>query len=184
MVTDPGDISRVKFTAGRYDSASLDELYNGNEHVLNYRQCFEQVSEDIDSLWIGSVFPKNHARYWPNVNSYEFRRSSYSDMKTNLRETKSNRLVRKDIHFIFTVDLYNEGVDIKQVNTVLFLRPTDSMTVFIQQLGRGLRTCENKTELTVLDFVGQANNKYRMNEQKIRYLTSMVAAPVAMQFEK
>lgn len=65
-----------------------------------------------------------------------------------------------DIKFIFTVDIFNEGVDIPAVNTVLFLRPTNSMTVFIQQLGRGLRLDRGKDCLTVLDFVAQANKKY------------------------
>lgn len=58
------------------------------------------------------------------------------------------------------MDLYNEGVDIKQINTVLFLRPTESLTVFLQQLGRGLRLSEGKDCLTVLDFIGQANKRY------------------------
>lgn len=189
MVTDPVDISKVKFTRGKYDSASLDALYNGNaERVSAIVNALNKYQPDIDSIvGLGFCVSKEHARYMAQMfNSYgiasEALTSDYEDKSK--RDEVQSRLVRKDIHFIFTVDLYNEGVDIKQVNTVLFLRPTDSMTVFIQQLGRGLRTCENKTELTVLDFVGQANNKYRMNEQKIRYLTSMVAAPVAMQVKK
>ena len=189
MVTDPVDISKVKFTRGKYDAASLDALYNGNaERVEAIVNALNKYQPDIDSIvGLGFCVSKEHARYMAETfNSYgiasEALTSDYGDRSK--RDEVQNRLVRKEIHFIFTVDLYNEGVDIKQVNTVLFLRPTDSMTVFIQQLGRGLRTCENKTELTVLDFVGQANNKYRMNEQKIRYLTSMVAAPVAMQVEK
>ena len=69
-------------------------------------------------------------------------------------------MVDGKIKFIFVVDLYNEGVDIPQVNTVLFLRPTESATVFLQQLGRGLRLSPGKDCLTVLDFIGQANKKY------------------------
>lgn len=53
-----------------------------------------------------------------------------------------------------------EGVDIPEINTVLFLRPTESLTVFLQQLGRGLRLSEGKDCLTVLDFIGQANKRY------------------------
>ena len=55
-----------------------------------------------------------------------------------------NRLISREIHFIFVVDLYNEGVDIPEVNTILFLRPTESLTIFLQQLGRGLRISEGK----------------------------------------
>lgn len=57
---------------------------------------------------------------------------------------------------MFVVDIYNEGIDIPEVNTVLFLRPTESLIVFLQQLGRGLRLSEGKEALTVLDFVGHA----------------------------
>ncbi|MCH5138862.1 DUF3427 domain-containing protein, partial [Clostridiaceae bacterium UIB06] len=79
------------------------------------------------------------------------------------------RLVKGEVKFIFTVDLYNEGVDIPEINTVLFLRPTESLTVFLQQLGRGLRLSEGKECLTVLDFVGQAHKNYDF-EQKFKAL--------------
>ncbi len=58
------------------------------------------------------------------------------------------------LQIIFTIDIFNEGVDIPSVNMVLFLRPTDSQTIFIQQLGRGLRKYPGKDYLTVLDFIG------------------------------
>jgi superfamily II DNA or RNA helicase len=73
----------------------------------------------------------------------------------------SGRLAKGEINFIFTVDIYNEGVDIPEINTVLFLRPTESMTIFLQQLGRGLRLSPNKEHLTVLDFIGQVHKNYR-----------------------
>jgi hypothetical protein len=71
---------------------------------------------------------------------------------------KSGRLA-----FLFTVDELSEGVDVPEVNMVLFLRPTQSLTVFLQQLGRGLRHAPEKECLTVLDFVGQVHRKYRMD---------------------
>ena len=69
------------------------------------------------------------------------------------------------VRFIFVVDIYNEGVDIPEVNTVLFLRPTESLTIFLQQLGRGLRLHEDKECLTVLDFIGQANKRYNFEDK-------------------
>ena len=60
------------------------------------------------------------------------------------RKEAKKRLVSGNVRFIFVVDIYNEGVDIPEVNTVLFLRPTESLTVFLQQLGRGLRLSEDK----------------------------------------
>lgn len=80
-----------------------------------------------------------------------------------IRDDAKQQLVKGEIKFIFVVDLYNEGVDIPEVNTVLFLRPTESATVFLQQLGRGLRLCEGKECLTVLDFVGRSNKKYKFD---------------------
>lgn len=188
MVTDPVDVSSVKFVRGKYDASALEDLYNGNVDRVNaIVNALNRYQPDTNSIvGLGFCVSKEHARYMAKMfNDFgiasEALTSDYEDRAK--RSEVQSRLIRKEIHFVFTVDLYNEGVDIKEVNTVLFLRPTESMTVFIQQLGRGLRTCDNKTELTVLDFVGQGNNKYRMNEQKIRYLTSMESVPVSMMVE-
>jgi superfamily II DNA/RNA helicase len=77
-----------------------------------------------------------------------------------LRDFRDGRLT-----FLFTRDVLNEGLDVPEVNTVLFLRPTDSLTVFLQQLGRGLRHAPGKDCLTVLDFVGQAHRRYRLDSK-------------------
>ena len=81
------------------------------------------------------------------------------------RKAAKQMLVSGKVRFIFVVDIYNEGVDIPEINTVLFLRPTESLTVFLQQLGRGLRLSEGKECLTVLDFIGQANKKYNFEDK-------------------
>ena len=81
------------------------------------------------------------------------------------RKAAQGRLVGGEVRFIFVVDIYNEGVDITEVNTVLFLRPTESLTIFLQQLGRGLRLAEDKECLTVLDFIGQANKRYNFEDK-------------------
>ena len=78
------------------------------------------------------------------------------------------------------MDIYNEGVDIPEVNTVLFLRPTESLTVFLQQLGRGLRLAEDKECLIVLDFIGQANRRYNF-EDKFAALLSNTGRSVAQE---
>ncbi|MCG4631536.1 hypothetical protein L0P27_09525, partial [Bifidobacterium pseudocatenulatum] len=64
------------------------------------------------------------------------------------------------LSFIFTVDLFNEGVDIPKINVMLFLRPTESPTIFIQQLGRGLRKHESKEYVTILDFIGNSQRAF------------------------
>lgn len=70
------------------------------------------------------------------------------------RSEAISELENGDLKILFTVDMFNEGVDIPSVDTILFLRPTQSPTIFLQQLGRGLRKSENKKYLTVLDFIG------------------------------
>jgi len=79
------------------------------------------------------------------------------------------------LEIIFTVDILNEGVDLPKINQVLFLRPTDSSIIFLQQLGRGLRKAENKPYLTVLDFIG---NSYKRSVQIIKALSSLSKHPI------
>lgn len=106
-----------------------------------------------------------------------------SDSDKETRNTVQKRLVDNVISFIFVVDLYNEGVDIPEVDTVLFLRPTESLTIFLQQLGRGLRLSDDKDFLTVIDFVGQANKNYRY-DLKFRALTESGIHDIASEVEK
>ena len=80
------------------------------------------------------------------------------------REMAVNRLEQDDrdggLDYIFTVDIFNEGIDIPQVNQILMLRPTESPIIFVQQLGRGLRKAENKEFVMILDFIGNYSNNY------------------------
>ena len=80
-----------------------------------------------------------------------------------------------EVNCLFAVDLFNEGLDLPEVDTVLFLRPTQSATVFLQQLGRGLRRAPGKAVLTVLDFIGQHRREFRF-DVRYRALTGSRAA--------
>src|SRR5690606_36736946 len=82
------------------------------------------------------------------------------------------KLRRGELTCLFAVDLFNEGLDIPMVDTVLMLRPTQSATIFLQQLGRGLRRSDDKAVLTVLDFVGLQNTQFRF-DLKYRALTGL-----------
>lgn len=105
---------------------------------------------------------KRHADFMAELmRQYGFHAQSLtSDTPTEERKQLAIELREGKLNYLCVVDIFNEGVDIPEVDTVLFLRPTESLTVFLQQLGRGLRLFPGKTELTVLDFVGQANRKY------------------------
>ncbi|MEZ3426569.1 MAG: DEAD/DEAH box helicase [Lachnospiraceae bacterium] len=81
------------------------------------------------------------------------RREEYIDRLTN--DARADKL-----DYIFTVDIFNEGVDIPEINQVIMLRPTQSPIVFIQQLGRGLRKAENKEFVVILDFIGNYMNNF------------------------
>ena len=79
-------------------------------------------------------------------------------------------LRQRNVNILFAADLYNEGLDLPEIDTVLFLRPTESSTIFLQQLGRGLRASPDKAVLTALDFVGHHRKEFRF-DQKFRALT-------------
>ena len=81
------------------------------------------------------------------------------------------------VNILFAADLFNEGLDLPEVDTVLFLRPTESATVFLQQLGRGLRRTRDKAVLTVLDFVGYHRKEFNFG-RKLRALTGQTRAGV------
>lgn len=85
-----------------------------------------------------------------------------NDVGERIRAYNDLQSDESNLEMLFTVDILNEGVDIPGVNMVLFLRPTESSTVFIQQLGRGLRKYDNKPYVTVLDFIG---NSYKRSVQ-------------------
>ena len=95
-----------------------------------------------------------------------------SDNNENERQDLNRKLGSGKINYLFVVDMFNEGVDIPEVDTTLFLRPTESLTIFLQQLGRGLRLSPGKQYLTVLDFVAQANNHYDFASRFRALLTS------------
>jgi len=187
-VTDPVDISQMKFQRGRYDTAELEQLYVGNKGrinaVLNAINDYRPNLNEIKGL--GFCVSIDHAEYMAN----EFNDAGIpsialtSRSPQEVRETAQTKLVNGEIKFIFSVDLYNEGVDIPQVNTELMLRPTESMTIFIQQLGRGLRKSEGKEELLVLDFIGQAHKSYTMNERKLEYLTAASSKTVSAKIKQ
>src|SRR5205814_9995077 len=87
------------------------------------------------------------------------------------------------VRAVFTVDLFNEGVDIPNVDTLLLLRPTDSPTLFLQQPGRGLRRARGKALCTVLDFVANHRREFRF-DRKLRALLGGSRREVERQVER
>ena len=172
-VTDTVDLNTLKWTAGGYDKGELSTLYTLSGAAADRRADLVVSSllkyvTDIDAVkGLGFCVSIGHAEFMCRYFNDHGIPSIFLTGKSSDEERKSakGRLVRGEIRFIFVVDIYNEGVDIPEVNTVLFLRPTESLTIFLQQLGRGLRLAEGKECLTVLDFIGQANKRYRFEEK-------------------
>ena len=174
-ISDSVDLSDVKWNRGGYERSALSKVYTGNDmRVFLILKQLRKYVTDMDGVkGLGFCVSKEHARYM----SDKFNEAGIAsecltaDSDNEFRRSVSKRLSDGELRFIFTVDLFNEGVDIPAINTIMFLRPTESLTVFLQQLGRGLRLYNGKECLTVLDFIGQANKKYRF-EEKFRALLS------------
>ncbi len=167
-ITDPISLKQIKWTGGHYDEAELERVYTAEGTLARQRaaaigEALERYTADMrDVKALGFCVSKKHAHYMADY----FQNAGIpaialdADSPRDIREQAKQKLEQGEVRVIFTVDLFNEGVDIPSVNTVLFLRPTESMTVYLQQLGRGLRLAKGKDCLTVLDFVAQANRKY------------------------
>ena len=167
-IYDDTDYSGLHLVRGRYDEKDLNKLYAGNVHrhdliVRHYRKYGSKRA-------LGFCCSRSHAeemakefcnRGIPAVAVYSGENGEYSDN----RSEAVTKLRNGEIKMIFSVDMFNEGVDIPAVDMVMFLRPTDSPIVFLQQLGRGLRRSKGKTYLNVLDFIGNYEKAGR-----VRYL--------------
>lgn len=169
-VSDTVDYSKLIWR-GKYDVSELEGIYTANTKRASMilKSVLKYVTDIYDVKGLGFCVSVKHANFMAKyfnehgVPSIALSSQSEDDIRSDAKEY----LISGKIKFIFVVDLYNEGVDIPQVNTILFLRPTESATVFLQQLGRGLRLYDNKECLTVLDFIGQANKRYNF-ETKFR----------------
>ena len=172
-VSDDVDLSKLKWSRKGYEIKELENLYTSNDRRSNQIiNSIDKYVTDINAVkGLGFCVSIAHAKYMAKFFCHAGIPSLalYGDVDKAIRKEAQGKLVSGEIKFIFVVDLYNEGIDIPEVNTILFLRPTESLTVFLQQLGRGLRLSEGKECLTVLDFIGQAHQNYNF-EEKFRAL--------------
>lgn len=163
-VTDETDYRGCKWTRGRYDVSELEKVYTADTRrcALILNSVKRYVTDITEVKGLGFCVSVAHANYMAGYFNQKGIPSIALSAKSadDIRDKAKEKLISGKINFIFVVDLYNEGVDIPAIDTVLFLRPTESATVFLQQLGRGLRLCPGKDCLTVLDFIGRANKKY------------------------
>ena len=184
-LSDSIDLTSVNWRQGKYDINELTKLYTEDDRRLGdiLKNCEEYLTDVNDVQALGFCVSQEHARYMAEKFTLVGLKADYlvSSNSSN-RDTVRNKLYRKEINYLFVVDIFNEGVDIPEIDTVLFLRPTESLTIFLQQLGRGLRLAENKDCLTVLDFVGNARPEYDF-EHKFRALIGKTHTSVMKEIE-
>ena len=189
-VTDTVDLDQLKWASGGYDKTELSNLYTISGSIAQRRadhvvsSLLKYVTDIDDVKGLGFCVTVAHAEFMSGYFNEHGISSMFLTGKSPDEERKlaKDKLVKGEVRFIFVVDIYNEGVDIPEVNTVLFLRPTESLTIFLQQLGRGLRLAEDKECLTVLDFIGQANRKYNF-EDKFAALLSNTSRSVTREIK-
>ncbi|MFE1440022.1 DUF3427 domain-containing protein [Streptomyces sp. NPDC058739] len=175
-IPDNTDLSQISWRSGSYDRDELNNVYTASHAraLIVIKQVKDKISDPAKMRALGFCVTRAHAHFM----AARFREvgllataldseSSSTERQNTLDDLRTGR-----IQVIFSVDLFNEGLDIPDVDTLLLLRPTNSATVFLQQLGRGLRRTPDKPVLTVLDFIGQHRAEFRFEEQ-FRALTNL-----------
>jgi superfamily II DNA or RNA helicase len=183
-ISDSIDLSMAKWERG-YVASELTSIYTADDRRVNeVIGALDKYTHDINDVRaLGFCASKSHAKYMAEKFLLSGLKADYlTSDNSDVRESIRSKFVNKVINYLFVVDMFNEGVDIEQIDTVLFLRPTQSLTIFLQQLGRGLRLSEGKECLTVLDFVGNCRPEYDF-EHKFRGLIGKTATPVLKEIE-
>lgn len=175
-ITDSTDLSMVEWKRGAYEPSALSNTLSSNitRARLVVKAVQEKIAEPGAMRALGFCVSVAHARFMAEA----FRTAGLNAVALSGETPAEQRkqalvdLRSGTLQVIFSVDLFNEGLDIPDVDTLLLLRPTASATVFLQQLGRGLRRTEDKPVLTVLDFIGQHRKEFRF-ENQFRALTNL-----------
>ena len=184
-ITDSIDLTSVKWEKGKYVASELTNLYTKNEERIGeIIQALDKYTHDINDVRaIGFCVTIEHATFMAEkFNLAGLKAESLTSKNSSERDRIRELFRKKEFNYLFVVDIFNEGVDIPEIDTVLFLRPTESLTVFLQQLGRGLRLSEGKDCLTVLDFVGNSRPEYNF-ESKFRGLIGKTTTSVQKEIE-
>lgn len=175
-IDDKTDLSEIEWKRGQYEEADLERAFveHGNDRAaLVVRELQEKLDPEGMRV-VAFCVSIRHADFMAEVfRGVGFKAEAlHSGAGQHSQRSLMRQFRRGDLQILCAVDKLNEGIDVPEINGVLFLRPTESATVFIQQLGRGLRNLRDKSALTVLDFVGRQNKKFRM-DLRFRALTGL-----------
>ncbi|MCL4841278.1 MAG: DUF3427 domain-containing protein [Bryobacteraceae bacterium] len=186
-VYDGTDLSDISWTRGSYAINELEQKYIGNVRRVNLviAEFCEIYGDWRNARALGFCVSVAHAQFMARA----FRDAGIpaqaitSASPAEERAQAALMLRSRAVNVLFTVDLFNEGVDIPEADCVLFLRPTESSTVFLQQLGRGLRLDTGKTSCLVLDFIGNQRREFRF-DQRFRALFGSTRQQLTDQLER
>jgi superfamily II DNA or RNA helicase/HKD family nuclease len=168
-ISDDISLAQLEWRRGGYDVGALEAIYTGNDaRVMKILAAIrDRVTDPARMRALGFCVSVEHARFMARrfmeagIPSVAVTGETESDQRDDaLRQLRAGTL-----SVVFAVDVFNEGVDVPEIDTVLFLRPTESATLFLQQLGRGLRRVEGKACLTVLDFIGRQRAEFRFDRR-------------------
>ncbi|MFC6851461.1 DUF3427 domain-containing protein [Aquipuribacter hungaricus] len=185
-ISDLTDLSRLDWRAGEYSTGDLENFYTADDARVRIvlKELRDKVLDPTRMRALGFCVSVKHAQFMADrFNAAGIPARSVSGATS--REDRADSLqALKDgtVNVLFAVDLFNEGLDVPDVDTLLLLRPTQSATVFLQQLGRGLRRTADKPVLTVLDFIGQQSRQFRF-DLKYRALTGASRSGLERQLE-
>ncbi len=181
------DFSSIAWKRGGYDIKQISGQLEGNKARAQWvmDQTDIHVTDMHSVRGLGFCVSVKHAEFMASFcNEHNIPAIALSGSTPKEIRREAQRLLEDlSVNFIFTVDLYNEGVDIPSINTVLFLRPTESLTLFLQQLGRGLRLHEDKAHLTVLDFIAPQHRHFNF-AKRFQSLTSRPELRIDKQIEQ
>ncbi|MBI2392021.1 MAG: DUF3427 domain-containing protein [Deltaproteobacteria bacterium] len=166
-VSDGIDLQRLRWTRTGYVAGELSNLYTGNDARVDLvvGQLQRRVRELRSVRALAFCVSVDHAEYMaaalakrgvPAI-------AVHGGTDAATRADAPRQLREREVNVLCTCDLYNEGVDLPFVDTLLLLRPTSSATIFMQQIGRGLRHDHDKTSCLVLDFIGQHRSEFRFD---------------------
>lgn len=180
-VSDPVSLADSRFwRSGKYETKALENVYTAHDVIAKQRveavlSALDKYHGDIQQARaLGFCASVKHAEYMADCfeKSGIPSRALSGETESKERQQTVREFRSGDFPVLFVVDLFNEGVDIPEIDTVIFLRPTESLTIFLQQLGRGLRHAPGKDCLTVIDLVGQMHQKYRIDRKFAALLPS------------
>jgi superfamily II DNA or RNA helicase/HKD family nuclease len=173
-ISDATDLTQLEWRRGDYDAAALTNVYTADDARVRIvlRELQDKVVDLGGMRALGFCVSVAHAEYMArSFNQRGVPALAVSGSSSREDRAAALRMLRnREVNVLFAVDLFNEGLDLPDVDTLLLLRPTQSATVFLQQLGRGLRRTADKPVLTVLDFIGQQRREFRF-DLKYRALT-------------